>query len=130
MLLGDLKTEEAKAAFIALAYAIAKADGSLDYAEITLIKLYLEEMGAASLPYQSPQESVADLCHVFSDQHARNIVFFNLLSLALVDGCDNAKQKDLLGIIQRELAVSSIEVKRHEEEMKIIQGSYFPHYFD
>lgn len=130
VLLADLKTNIEREAFASLAYSVANADGSLDYAEITLIKLYLEEMGMDYSGYQSQREPLINLCHVFSDRNAKRNVFINLLSLAFVDGYNNLEQRQILEVIQRELDINSMEVQRYEDEMKIIKGSYFPHYFD
>lgn len=130
MLLASLKTENEKVAFVNLAYSLAKADGSLDYTERALINIYLDEMGIERSGYQVRREPLSDLCHVFSDQYSKKIVFANLLSLACLEGYNSQEQRHILEIIQNELAISSVEAKRYEDEIKIVKGSYFDTIFD
>jgi hypothetical protein len=130
MLLTDLRTKIEQEAFLRLAYLVAKADGSLDYAETILIGMYREEMGLESAPSLSPQLSVNDLCHIFTDAHSKNIVFLNLFSLAQADGYNNLAQKCVMETIRQELTVSIADAKRLEGEINILTAPYFPNYID
>jgi hypothetical protein len=130
MLLADLRTKKEQEAFLSLAYLVAKADGSVDYAETVLIGMYKEEMGLKNVLSLSPQLSVSDLCRVFTDAHSKNIVFLNLFSLAQADRYNNLAQNCVLETIRQELTVSIAEAKRLESEMNILKAPYFPNYMD
>jgi len=130
MLLTDLKTQHEKDAFVNLAFLVAKSDGCLGYTELELINLYLEEMVMNPIQVSLQPISLDQLCNNFSDRRTRQIVFSNLLSLAFVDGYDNESKKCILDLIQDKLTVSSTEAKNYTDELKMINGCYYPNYKD
>ncbi len=130
MLLTDLKTQHEKDAFVNLAFLVAKSDGCLGYTERELINLYLEEMAINPIQVSLQPISLDQLCNNFSDRRTRQIVFSNLLSLAFVDGYDNEGKKCILDLIQDKLTVSSTEAKNYTDELKMINGCYYPNYKD
>lgn len=130
MLLTELKTQPEKDAFVNLAFLVAKSDGCLGYAESELINLYLEEMEMNQNQICLQPKSLNHLCSNFSDRRSKQIVFSNLLSLAFADGYDNEGKKCILDLIQDNLAVSSAEAKNYTDELKMVNGCYYPNYRD
>lgn len=124
MLLTELKTKEEKDAFRSLAHTVAAADGSVGYAQQILINKYQEEIETDS---QQPLQfnSITDACRAFNEQYTKKIVLMNLFYLAYADGYNNNQQKSVLDSIRLELKLNSAEVTRCEEEIKIINASYF-----
>lgn len=130
MLLAELKTQDEKAAFMGLAYLVAKADGSLGYAEKALIDLYLAELAAKPEEFPLRPAPLVKLCGCFSGRHVKGVVFANLLQLAFVDGYDNEAKRSILAVLQDELAVGAEERERWEDGFRVLQGSFFPQYND
>ena len=130
MLLADLKTQTEKDAFVNLAYLVAKSDGSLGGAERDLINMYEEEMGSNPNQVSLHPIDLNQLCKSFADQRSKEIVYANLLSLAFVDGYDNEEKKCILDLIKDNLTVSSWDAKKYEDELKVVNGCYYPSYMD
>jgi uncharacterized tellurite resistance protein B-like protein len=130
MFLADLRTQAEKEAFIGLAYSVAKADGCLGYSELALINLYSEELGIKKLGSQLQPAPLINLCRVFSDRRAKEIVYANLLPLAIIDNNHNEAQQAIMEVIQNELTISKAEAQKCEDELKLLTGSHFPNYVD
>lgn len=130
MLLADLKTQAAKDSFVNLAFLVAKADGNLGYAERELINLYLEELEMRQNQVDLHPIALSQLCDHFPSQHAKQVVYANLLSLAMVDGLDSEGKRSILDIIQENLAITATDARKYEDELKLIHGSYIPNYID
>jgi hypothetical protein len=126
MFLADLRTQNEKEAFISLAYSVAKANGCLGYPELALINLYSDELGIDKRELPPRQAPLLSLCRTFSDRHAKEVAYINLLPLAFVDGYGSEGQQAIMEAIQNEFAISPAEAGKYEEEIKLLRGYYFP----
>lgn len=130
MLLETLKGEQEKQSFANLAYRVARADGSISLADITMFDMFDKEM---ELPKRmgAVNESIPELCSKFTDHFTKEIIFTNLLSFAYTEKFTNFEQKQTLDQIREALDISLEEETRQRNWMKMIKGSFFPEcYFD
>lgn len=130
MFLADLQTQNEKEAFLGLAYLIARADGNIGYSEHSLFDLYYEELGLKKTDFSVATKPLINLCRTFSDRQTRQIVYTNLLPIAFVDGYDNEGLRALMEVIQNEFSITPQDARRYEDEIRVLQGRYFPDYAD
>ena len=129
MLLNQLQGAEKKKSFMNLAYQVATADGSLGLPEITMLNLFEEETGLKD--WQYPKESLdeSQVVAAFPDELSRKIIFSNLLALSASDEYENPSQSKLLDQLRDRLAISHEEAKECRDWLKMVKGSYLPHYY-
>lgn len=130
MFLTDLQTQNEKEAFLSLAYLIARADGNIGYSEHSLLDLYYEELGLKKTDLSVGKKPLINLCRTFSDRQTRQIVYTNLLPIAFVDGYENEGLRALMEVIQNELSITPQDARRYADEIRVLQGRYFPDYAD
>ena len=129
MILEQLKNNEQKEAFARLAYLVAKADGGISLADMTLIDLFGVE--AANLKTQkTDQKEIQKLCAVFNEPIVKELIFSNLLSIAYIEKYENQNQLSLLKKIRESLGINMEQEERFRNWIKIIQGDYFPIFAD
>lgn len=108
MFLTELNKDEAKV-FINLVEELANVDGNFATEEKELVSDYLEELGLK-------QEEVAKLDHAQcvselgkSSDRIRNIIFFEIVGLAVVDGEFEDSEVEFLNKLAEELKVTKVK---------------------
>lgn len=96
MKLNTLPTFREKEAFANLALTLAKADGSLDLEELSLLRLFLAEMGFDEKTFSFHTVNLEAACQCFSQPASKNIVLANLARLCTASSLNNGRQKHLL----------------------------------
>lgn len=116
MFLQELNKKEGSA-FINLVKNLALIDDSFASEEETLIKEYMEEMGLCSKCVETlDQQQALNMLNEASDR-VKNIVYFEILGLALVDGDFSEKEVEFL-----DRMANSFNIK--EEKVKAFLGFF------
>lgn len=112
MFLKELNHQEA-VAFISLVENFANVDEVFAKEEKLLIKDYVEELtlNNEDIKNISLESSVEVLKN--SSERSKNIVFFELVGLALVDGSYNEKEIAFLNKIAKEFEISEVRINSY-----------------
>ena len=129
MLLDQLQGPEKKRVFMNLAYQVATADGSLGLPEITMLNLFEEETGLKDCQYPKESLTESQIGASVPDELSRKIIFSNLLALTASEEYENPSQIKLLDQLRDRLSISRDEAKGCHDWLKMIKGSYLPHYY-
>lgn len=106
MLLGKL-SEKSKILFFQMEMVLANIDGTYDTAEKSLIESHCKEMGLDS-PQCEVNVSLDDIVkNIQRDMSVkeRKIILIELLTVAVVDGVYNDKEKELVDSVRKILCI-------------------------
>ena len=107
MYLNLLKDNE-KELFLEMAYYLAAADGNYSDSEKLMMKEYCKEMQVEILhgTIKRTVEEIFDEINNKSDEKAKRIFIFELVGLALVDGCYDESEKEFINKMANKFSVN------------------------
>jgi hypothetical protein len=126
VLFEQLRSKEQQQAFAQLAYLVAKADGSVSLADMTLIDLFGVEAVFSSAKTPESTDSITELCDVFEEPMIKETIYSNLLSFAYTEKFENQNQRKVLDKIRDALGIKHTEEARCRKWLRVVQGTYFP----
>lgn len=126
MLIKELNKKES-ITFISLVKTLAAADEVLGDEELNLIEEYIDELSIGDeLIYCV---SLKEAMNIFSTstQRTRNIVYFELLGLALVDGNYSSEEKKIINYVAESFNISEDMQNKYLEYFKDLKKLYDSH---
>lgn len=119
MYLNLLKDNE-KELFLEMVYYLAVADGNYSDSEKLMMKEYCKEMQVEILhgTIKRTVEEILDEINNKSDEKAKRIFIFELVGLALVDGCYDESEKEFINKIADKFSVNGQLTEKIEKKLR------------
>lgn len=123
MFLNELNKKEA-IDFINIVETLAKIDDTFAQSEKELISEYIEELSLTNETIENLdfESSVKEL--VSSTDRIRNIIYFELVGLALADGSYDEKEVEFLNNLAAQFNISTKKQKEFIDYFKIVKEVY------
>lgn len=123
MFLNELNKREA-IDFINIVETLAKIDDTFAQSEKELISEYIEELSLTNETIENLdfESSVKEL--VSSTDRIRNIIYFELVGLALADGSYDEKEVEFLNNLAAQFNISTKKQKEFIDYFKIVKEVY------
>lgn len=123
MFLNELNKKEA-IDFIKIVETLAKIDDTFAQSEKELLSEYIEELSLTNETIESLdfEASVKEL--VSSTDRIRNIIYFELVGLALADGSYDEKEVEFLNNLAVQFNISTKKQKEFIDYFKIVKEVY------
>ncbi|KZL91082.1 TerB family tellurite resistance protein [Clostridium magnum] len=123
MFLNELNKKEA-IDFIKIVETLAKIDDTFAQSEKELLSEYIEELSLTNETIESLdfEASVKEL--VSSTDRIRNIIYFELVGLALADGSYDEKEVEFLNNLAVQFDISTKKQKEFIDYFKIVKEVY------
>lgn len=130
MIFEQLQSKKQQQAFAHLAYLVARADGSISLADMTLIDLFGVEAAFPCAHSVEPTVEITDLCAAFEEPIIKKLIYSNLLSFSYTEKFENPNQRKVLDKIREALGIKPAEEVRCRKWLRVVQGTYFPVFSD
>ncbi len=106
MLLGQL-TDKNKRLFLQLEMILANVDGNFSTKEKELIERHCKEMGIEPIDYNADISLDEIVKNIYADMSVKEkkIVFIELVTLAVIDGVYDNKEKELVEFLRKALGI-------------------------
>lgn len=123
MFINELDKVQGKA-FLCLLKGLAKVDYAFGINEYKLIDEYCKELGVEESEIDDSDTKEALKCFTGTVDRIKNIVYFELLGLALIDGEFDSKEVQFLDSIAAELKISKEKQKSCLNYFKELKSTY------
>ncbi len=129
MFINELNKKEA-VHFINLFQSLANADESFAESEEELLMEYMEELSVNKEDIKVTSFNNSVECLKQCNDRIKNIIYFELLGLALTDGSYDKREIDLLNNIANEFSISSSKQKDFLDYFKRLNELYNSDFFN
>lgn len=118
-------TKEEQGAFLKLAYTMIIADKKLAKEEFEIFQAYSVEIGEAITMGES-QINVLDELKILQNmpKDKKRKMYFELLAVATVDGIFTIEEKDVMGLVQKEFALTNMETQELAASLEEVKKAH------
>ncbi len=122
----NVLSDDEKKAFLELAFKLANSDSDYSESEVALVNQYRKEMSLTREMYEIRGVDCDHCLKVLSKstQNVKNIIYFELLALAMCDENLDKKEIELLDEIKKSFGIDEIKAFKIAELIKTLTDTY------